>query len=105
MQYAGLQGADVVHCMAREYNIKTLERLRWMSQSTTSAYDTIGHKDGDSFIVPPHNFCQMSYKYVSLEHLSSLKSLGYICSNSQQYIVWVKIIDFSLMPKIISILR
>ncbi len=34
----------------------------------------------------------------------SLKSLGYICSNSQQYIVWVKIIHFSFMPKIISIL-
>ncbi len=35
---------------------------------------------------------------------NSLKSLGYICSNSQQYIVWVKIIHFSFMPKIISIL-
>ncbi len=34
----------------------------------------------------------------------SLKSLGYICSNSQQYIVWVKIIHISFMPKIISIL-
>ncbi len=30
-----------------------------------------------------------------LEHKTSLKSLGYICSNSQQYIVWVKIIHFS----------
>ncbi len=39
-----------------------------------------------------------------LEHKTSLKSLGYICSNSQQYIVWVKIIHFSFMPKIISIL-
>ncbi len=29
---------------------------------------------------------------------------GYIWSNSQKYIVWVKIIDFSFMPKIISIL-
>ncbi len=28
-----------------------------------------------------------------------LKSLEYICSNSQQYIVWVKIIHFSFMPK------
>ncbi len=34
-----------------------------------------------------------------------LKSLRYICSNSQQYIVWVKIIDFSFMTKIIRILR
>ncbi len=39
-----------------------------------------------------------------LEHKSSLKSLEYICSNSQQYIVWVKIINFSFMPKIIRIL-
>ncbi len=39
-----------------------------------------------------------------LEHKTSIKSLGYICSNSQQYIVWVKIIHFSFMPKIISIL-
>ncbi len=42
--------------------------------------------------------------FVTLEHKTSLKLLGYICSNSQQYIVWVKIIHFSFMPKIISIL-
>ncbi len=42
--------------------------------------------------------------FVTLEHKTSLKSLEYICSNSQQYIVWVKIINFSFMPKIISIL-
>ncbi len=42
--------------------------------------------------------------YVTLDHKSSLKSLGYICSNSQKYIEWVKIIDFSFMPKIIRIL-
>uniref|UniRef100_A0A8C1YVY9 Si:dkey-106n21.1 n=1 Tax=Cyprinus carpio TaxID=7962 RepID=A0A8C1YVY9_CYPCA len=42
--------------------------------------------------------------YGTLDHKTSLKSLGYICSNSQKYIVWVKIIDFSLMPKIIRIL-
>ncbi len=42
--------------------------------------------------------------FVTLDHKSSFKSLGYICSNSQQYIVWVKIIHFSFMPKIISIL-
>ncbi len=43
--------------------------------------------------------------YVTLEHKSSVKSLGYIYNNRQQYIVWVKIIDFSFMPKIIRILR
>ncbi len=45
---------------------------------------------------------------VTLDHKTSLKSLGYICSNSQKYIVWVKIIDFSIdisfMPKMIRIL-
>ncbi len=43
--------------------------------------------------------------YVTLEHKTlSLKSLGYICSKSQKYIVSVKIIDF-FMPKIIRILN
>ncbi len=42
--------------------------------------------------------------YVTLEHKTSIKSLGYVCGNSQKYIVWVKIIIFSLMPKIIGIL-
>ncbi len=39
-----------------------------------------------------------------MEHKTSLKSLEYICSNSQKYIVWVKIIEFYFMPKIIRIL-
>ncbi len=34
----------------------------------------------------------------------SLKSLGCISSKSQQYIVWVKMIDFSFLKKIIRIL-
>ncbi len=42
--------------------------------------------------------------YVTLDHKTSLKSLGYICSKRQKYIVWVKIINFSFMPKIIRIL-
>ncbi len=41
---------------------------------------------------------------VTLDHKTSLKSLGYICSNSQKCIVWVKMIDFSFIPKIIRIL-
>ncbi len=36
--------------------------------------------------------------YVSLEHRRSHKQHSYICSNSQQYIVWVKIIHFYFMP-------
>ncbi len=46
-----------------------------------------------------------TYIYVTLEHKSSLKSLGWICSNSQKYIVWIKIINFYFMPKIIRILK
>ncbi len=42
--------------------------------------------------------------YVTLDHKSSLKSLGYIYSNSQQYSIWVTMIDLSFMPKIIRIL-
>ncbi len=42
--------------------------------------------------------------FVTLDHKSSLKSLGYICSNCQKCIVWVKMIDFSFMPKIFRVL-
>ncbi len=45
------------------------------------------------------------YSSVSLEHRSSLKQHSYICSNSQRYIVWLKVIHLYLMPKIIRILR
>ncbi len=41
---------------------------------------------------------------VNLDHKTSLKSMGFIGSNGQKYIAWVKIIDFSFMPKIIRIL-
>ncbi len=44
-------------------------------------------------------------RHVSLEHKSSVKSLGYIYSNRQKYTVWGKIFDFSFMPKIIRILK
>ncbi len=43
--------------------------------------------------------------YVTLEHKSSHKQHRYICRNSQQYIVWVKITHFYFMPEIIRILR
>ncbi len=42
---------------------------------------------------------------MSLEHKRSHKQHRYIYSNSQQYIVWVKIIHFYFMTKIIRILR
>ncbi len=48
--------------------------------------------------------CVCVFVFVTLDHKTSLKSLGYICSNSQKNILWAKIIDFSFMPKIIRIL-
>ncbi len=36
---------------------------------------------------------------MTLDHKTSHKSHRYICSNSQQYIVWVKIVDFYFMEK------
>ncbi len=42
---------------------------------------------------------------LNVEHKSSHKQHRYICSNIQQYIVWIKMIHFYLMPKIIRILR
>ncbi len=49
-------------------------------------------------------FLDLKYTYVTLDHKTSFKSLGYICSNSQKYIEWVKIIHFYFMPKNIWIL-
>ncbi len=44
--------------------------------------------------------CYISY--LTLEHKSSLKSPGYICSNSQQYTVWVKIIVYNYISILTS---
>ncbi|XDV28083.1 hypothetical protein PO909_031478, partial [Leuciscus waleckii] len=49
-------------------------------------------------------YCIHTLTYVTLDHKTSHKSHRYICGNSQQYIIWVKIIDFFFMPKIIRIL-
>ncbi len=59
-----------------------------------------------AFILRKHlreleNSLHASNTNVTLEHKSSHKQHSYICSNRQQYIVWVKIIDFSFMTKII----
>ncbi len=42
--------------------------------------------------------------YVTMDNKTSFKSHGYICSNSQHYIVWAKMIYFTFMPKIIRML-
>jgi len=49
-------------------------------------------------------FVILHTSYVTLDHKSSLKLHGYICGNSQQNTVLVKIIDFYFMTKIIKIL-
>ncbi len=51
-----------------------------------------------------HSRMLLKKTYVTLDHKTSLKSLGYIYSNSQKYTVWVKIIDFYFMAKIIRTL-
>ncbi len=53
--------------------------------------------------VQPARSCWNSSTPPSLNP-SSAQSLGYICSNSQKYIVWIKMMDYSVMPKIIRIL-
>ncbi len=51
-----------------------------------------------------HYIIHFKYLYLTLDNKTNLKSLRYICSNSQKYTAWVKIIDFSFMPKIIRTL-
>ncbi len=68
-----------------------LKCLRGKSQVSLSTHGTAVHLQAP--LLP-----------VSLEHKTSHKQHRYICSNSQKYIVWVKIVHFSLMPKIIRIL-
>ncbi len=64
---------------------------------------TVFHKSikQHNFFNIPNKKCFLSTKsaYVTLDHKTSLKSLGYICSNSQKYMVWVKIIDFFFYAK------
>ncbi len=55
----------------------------------------------EDFVVVPVFDTVHSWIYVTLEHKTSVTSLGYIYNSSQKYIGWVKIIDFSFMPKII----
>ncbi len=38
-------------------------------------------------------------EHVTLDHKTSLKSLGYICSNSQKYIEWVQNYRFFFYAK------
>ncbi len=45
----------------------------------------------------------LAWPNLTLDHKTSLKSMGNIC-NSQKYIIWVKIINVSFIPKIIRIL-
>ncbi len=49
--------------------------------------------------------CSISAVYMCSWSTDAVISSRCICSNSQQYSVWVKIIDFYYMPKIIRTLR
>ncbi len=60
-------------------------------------YQTLGLKINENSYLQAKQICDLGAQ-------TSLKSPGYICNNSQQYIAWVKIIDFYFMPKIIRIL-
>ncbi len=55
------------------------------------------------YIFNPNDHCfktkDLCNTYVTLDPKTSLKSLEYISSNSQKYIVGVKIIDFSFIQK------
>ncbi len=67
------------------------------------------HSHGEGYNVSSNAcFTFIAYlllRFVTLDHKTCLKSLRHICSNSPKYIVWVKIIDFSFMPKIIRTLK
>ncbi len=79
----------------REQGRKYYKQLKPLTCLFTSFHFILAWTVKDLLLV--HMTCRQ--KYVTLEHKSN------ICSNSQQYIVWVKIIHFSFMPKIIRILR
>ncbi len=55
-------------------------------------------------LIFPAVYTKKTAIFVTLDHKTSHKSLGYICSNSQKYIVWVKIVNFYFRTKIIRIL-
>ncbi len=75
--------ADILH-IVKSFKYYSMNVVEWMQ--------SIGHPlDKKVWLL-----------YVTLDQKSSLKSLGYICSNSQKYIVWVKMINFTFMPKIIK---
>ncbi len=67
-----------------------------------------GFKQNDSKWLNDRSCCSSAsscfHKYVTLEHRRSHKQHSYVCSNNQQYIVWLNIY-FSFTTKIISILR
>ncbi len=61
-----------------------------------------GEEHLDIFINFYHRIRQKIY--VTMEHKSSLKSLRMFVEIAKKYILWVKMIDLSFMPKIVRIL-
>ncbi len=81
------------------YLISLLQNILWLSAKREGV--TFLYRESRNHVFDPHTSQSI---FVTLDHKTSLKSLGYIYSNSQQYIVWVKMIHFSFMPKIIRTL-
>ncbi len=86
-----------------EKHTKIRNNGSWVTLSLCVMIFTVG-----SLYIYIYSFIRRCYPEwltnVTLEHKISFKSLGCITSKSQQYIVWVKMIDFSFMTKMIRIL-
>ncbi len=92
-------------CRMKEYDYRAVDHKRctwnaaWRCLCVSLTSFLLLHHTGDDtqrWATP----CMFSCH----KRLGIFGSLGYICSNSQKYITWVKIIAISFMPKIIRTL-
>ncbi len=96
-------------CICQSFSAEELGNLSIASLDTLETMTTCNFTQTQVIHKFNHQTASRIYIYiyiyicVTLDHKTSLKSLGYICSNSQKYIVWVKIIVF-FMPIIIRTL-
>ncbi len=99
-----LLGTPTLHCTYVSLFWHAFQVLEFLLMSSWVKAGVFGLGDTKSAVLNPgpelRNWCRalLSHKLlednVTLEHKTSLKSLGYICSNSQQYTVWVIICLF-----------
>ena len=80
-----------------KYNYIFLKMFFLTSGLILKSYITVMFCKTTNFKTPFFLLVKISWSNVTLEHKSSLKSRGYICSKSQKYIVWVKIIIISFI--------